>query len=55
MLILTNGTVLDAAFEGEPDADGEAVSVLVPVGSGVAREVAVPRTPARVAPPSAAA
>jgi hypothetical protein len=51
---LTNGTVLDAALEGEPDPDG-AVSVLVPVGSGVAREVAVPNTPARVASPSAAA
>jgi len=55
ILILTNGIVLDAALEGVAEPDGLAVSVLVPVGSGVAREVAVPNTPARVVPPSAAA
>jgi len=55
MLILTNGIVLDAALDGVAEPDGLAVSVLVPVGSGVAREVAVPSTPARVVPPSAAA
>lgn len=55
ILILTNGIVLDAALDGVAEPDGLAVSVLVPVGSGVASEVAVPNTPARVASPSAAA
>jgi len=50
--ILIQGTVLFTPFEADSDGPPE---VAVPVADGVAREVAVPRTPLRVAPPSAAA
>jgi hypothetical protein len=42
-----------AVLDGVADPDGPFVPV--PVADGVAREVAVPRTPLRVASPSAAA
>jgi len=50
--ILIQGSVLFTPFEA--DSEGPPF-VAVPVADGVAREVAVPRTPLRVAPPSAAA
>ena len=49
--ILIQGSVLFTPCEA--DSEGPPF-VAVPVADGVAREVAVPRTPLRVAPPSAA-
>jgi hypothetical protein len=51
--IFTQGPVLFAALDGVAVPEGPFVPV--PVADGVAREVAVPSTPLRVAPPSAAA
>jgi len=51
--ILIQGPVLFAVLEGVADPDDPTVAV--PVADGVAREVAVPRTPLRVASPPAAA
>jgi len=51
--IMTQGPVLFAVLDGVEDPDGPFVAV--PVADGVAREVAVPRTPLRVASPPAAA
>jgi hypothetical protein len=51
--IFTQGPVLLAVLEGVAVPDG--LFVPVPVADGLAREVAVPSTPFRVAPPSAAA
>ena len=50
--ILIHGSVLFTPFEADSDGPPE---VAVPVADGVAREVAVPRTPLRVASPAAAA
>jgi hypothetical protein len=51
--ILIQGPVLFAVLDGVAVADGPFLAV--PVADGVAREVAVPSTPLRVASPSAAA
>jgi hypothetical protein len=51
---LIQGPVLFAVLDGVAVPDGPPF-VPVPVADGVAREVAVPRTPLRVASPSAAA
>jgi hypothetical protein len=52
-LIFSSGIALNAELEGEADAEGP--TELVILGLGVAREVAVPKTPPSVEPPSAAA
>jgi hypothetical protein len=52
-LICSSGVVLEPKLDGEAEAEGS--SELVILGFGVAREVAVPKTPPSVAPPSAAA